>query len=161
MGEGAPEVVNAFIEIPVGSRNKYEYDPELGVIVRDRVLPGNIRFPADYGFIPSTVGTDGDPVDIILAAYDPAFPGCVVRGRVLGALEMSEEDEVEYNIFAVPDDDARFANFRSLDDLPEQNVLEIEQFFTAYKRMEGDGAEVRGWLDLGEACEVIRNSVRD
>jgi inorganic pyrophosphatase len=68
VGEEAPEIVNILVEIPSGSRNKYEYDPELGVMVRDRVLPGNIRFPADYGFIPSTVGPDGDPLDAVLAA---------------------------------------------------------------------------------------------
>lgn len=159
IGDDAPEMVNIMVEIPLGSRNKYEYDPDLGVLVRDRVLPGNIRFPADYGFIPSTAAEDGDPLDTILAAYDPAFPGCLVRGRVIGALEMVEAGDVERNIFAVPDDDPRFANVRNLQDLPEQNLRELEQFFTAFRRMEGDEeARVRGWLGAEEAREEIRRS---
>jgi inorganic pyrophosphatase len=159
MGEDAPEIVNVVVEVPVESRNKYEYEPELGVIVRDRVLPGNIRFPADYGFIPSTVGADGEPLDAMVAAYDAAFPGCIVKGRVIGALEMQEGEEREYNIFAVPSDDPRFEDIESLDDMPEQNLREIEQFFVAFKRMEGhEEAEVQGWCGMEEAHEIIRNS---
>ena len=159
MGGDAPEIVNILVEIPSGSRNKYEYDPDIGVLARDRVLPGNIRFPADYGFVPSTAGEDGDPLDAILAAYDPAFPGCIVRGRVIGALEMVEGGEVERNIFAVPDDDPRFADVRKLDDLPEQNLRELEQFFTAFRRLEGDEeAKVRGWLGPEDARAVIRKA---
>ena len=90
IGEDAPELVNVVIEVPVGSRNKYEYEPELGVIMRDRVLPGNVRFPADYGFLPSTESADGEPLDAMVAAYDPVFPGCVLKARVVGALEMDE-----------------------------------------------------------------------
>src|SRR5215204_6521657 len=108
IGEDAPELVNVVIEVPVGSRNKYVYAPDLGVIVRDRVLPGNVRFPADYGFLPSTESADGEPLDAMVAAYDPVFPGCVLKARVVGALEMDEGGETEYNIFAVPNDDPRF-----------------------------------------------------
>lgn len=161
IGENAPETVNVVIEVPVGSRNKYEYEPELGMIVQDRVLPGNVRYPADYGFVPSTEGADGEPLDIMVAAYDPVFPGCVVRARVIGALEMEEAGEPEYNIFAVPDGDPRFDDINDLEDLPEQNLREIEQFFTAFKRLEGDEeAEVKGWYGAKEAHEIIRRSAR-
>ena len=161
IGDDAPELVNVVVEVPVGSRNKYEYEPELGIIMRDRVLPGNIRFPADYGFVPSTESADGEPLDIMVAAYDPVFPGCVVRARIVGALEMDEAGEREYNIFAVPNDDPRFDDIKELDDMPEQNLREIEQFFVAFKRLEGDEqAEVQGWCGLDEAHEIIRNSAR-
>ena len=161
IGEDAPEVVNVVVEVPVGSRNKYEYEPELGAIVRDRVLPGNVRYPADYGFVPSTVSTDGEPLDIMVAAYDPVFPGCVLQARVIGALEMEGEGGTESNIFAVPDDDPRFDDIETLEDMPEQNLREIEQFFVAFKRLEGDEeAEVRGWRDLEEAHEIIRKCTR-
>ena len=161
IGEDAPEVVNVVVEVPVGSRNKYEYEPELGTIVRDRVLPGNVRYPADYGFVPSTVSTDGEPLDIMVAAYDPVFPGCVLQARVIGALEMEGEGGTESNIFAVPDDDPRFDDIETLEDMPEQNLREIEQFFVAFKRLEGDEeAEVRGWRDLEEAHEIIRKCTR-
>jgi inorganic pyrophosphatase len=161
IGEDAPEVVNVVVEVPVGSRNKYEYEPELGTIVRDRVLPGNVRYPADYGFVPSTVSTDGEPLDIMVAAYDPVFPGCVLQARVIGALEMEGEGGTESNIFAVPDDDPRFDDIETLEDMPEQNLREIGQFFVAFKRLEGDEeAEVRGWRDLEEAHEIIRKCTR-
>ncbi len=152
IGEDAPEVVNVVVEVPAGSSNKYEYDPELGTILRDRVLPGNIRYPADYGFLPSTESADGEPLDVMVAAHDPVFPGCMLKARVLGALEMKEAGETEYNIFAVPADDPRFEDVSSLEDIPEQNLREIEQFFVAFKRLEGDEeAEVRvgaGWRRL-------------
>ena len=161
IGEDAPELVNVVVEVPVGSRNKYEYEPELGVIVRDRVLPGNIRYPADYGFVPSTEGADGEPLDIIVAAYDSVFPGCVVQARVVGALEMTEAGESEYNIFAVPSGDPRVDDITNLEDMPEQNLHEIEQFFVAFKRLEGDeGAEVQGWCGPEETYEIVRQSTR-
>jgi inorganic pyrophosphatase len=161
IGEDGPGVVNVVVEVPVGSRNKYEYEPELGVIMRDRVLPGNIRYPADYGFIPSTEGADGEPLDVMVAAHDPVFPGCVVKARVIGALEMYEGGQVEYNVFGLPSDDPRFDDIETLDDMPEQNLREIEQFFTAFKRLEGDEeAEVKGWCGPEETYEIIRESTR-
>jgi len=162
VGEDAPEIVNAVVEIPVGSRNKYEYEPEMGAVMLDRVLPGNVRYPADYGFIPSTISTDSEPVDIVVAAYDPVFPGCVVRARIIGALRtVSGDGEEEPNVFAVPDDDPRFEDIRSLDDMPEQNVREIENFFVTSMHLEGDEeAEVRGWHSQEETYEIIRESSR-
>ena len=156
IGEEAPRVVNAVVEVPVGSRNKYEYEPELGVIVRDRVLPGAVRYPTDYGFIPSTLTDRGDPLDIVVAAYDPAFPGCLVRARPVGALHMSDSKGEERNVLAVPDDDPRFADINTLEDLPDQNLREIEEFFEVYKRLEGDEeVEIRGWLSPEETHELI------
>jgi inorganic pyrophosphatase len=160
IGEDAPRLVNAVIEVPVGSRNKYEYEPDLGVIVRDRVLPGAVRYPTDYGFIPSTMTHRGDALDIVVAAYDSAFPGCIVRARPIGALHINDSKGEEHNVFAVPDDDPRFADIHDLEDLPEQNLREVEQFFEVYKRLEGDKkVEIRGWLSLEETYGVIRESL--
>lgn len=161
IGEDAPRLVNAVVEVPVGSRNKYEYDPELGVMVRDRVLPGAVRYPTDYGFVPSTLTDRGDNLDIVVAAYDSAFPGCVVRARPVGALHMSDSGGEEYNVLAVPDDDPRFADIASLEDLPEQNLREIEQFFEVYKRLEGDeDVEIHGWLGIEKTHDLIRACAR-
>jgi inorganic pyrophosphatase len=102
----------------LGSRNKYEYEPDLGVIVRDRVLPGAVRYPTDYGFVPSTLTDRGDALDIVVAAYDPAFPGCVVRARPIGALHISDSKGEEHNVLAVPDDDPRFADIGALGTCP-------------------------------------------
>src|SRR5919107_1345964 len=101
VGEDAPEVVNAIVEVPVESRNKYEYEPEMGAVMLDRVLPGNVRYPADYGFIPSTISTDGEPIDIVVAAYDPVFPGCLIQARILGALDTLTSAGTEPNVFDV------------------------------------------------------------
>jgi inorganic pyrophosphatase len=156
IGEGAPRLVNAVVEVPVGSRNKYEYEPDLGVIVRDRVLPGAVRYPTDYGFVPSTLTDRGDALDIVVAAYDPAFPGCVVRARPIGALHIKDSKGEEHNVLAVPDDDPRFADIGALGDLPDENLREIEQFFEVYKRLEGDEeVEILGWVDLKETHELI------
>lgn len=161
IGEDAPQIVNAVVEVPVGSRNKYEYDPELGVMMRDRVLPGAVRYPADYGFVPSTTADDGDPLDIVVAAYDPAFPGCLVHARPVGALDMSDSNGRDRKILAVPEDDPRFADIQNLNDLPDQNLTEIEEFFEVYKRLEGDKeVEIHGWLSLAEAHRIIRDSAR-
>lgn len=110
-------------------------------MARDRVLPGSVRYPADYGFIPSTVADDGDPLDILIASYDPVFPGCVVQARPIGALHMKDDNGRDYKIFAVPNDDERFSDIHSLEDLPSQNLEEVEQFFTVYKKLEGDDAK--------------------
>jgi len=161
VGEDAPGLVNVVVEVPAGSRNKYEYEPELGVIMRDRVLPGNIRYPADYGFIPSTISTDGEPIDAVVAAYDPVFPGCLLKARVVGALQMGGEEGAEPNVLAVPSDDPRFDDIQTLEDLPEQNLHEIENFFVAFKRLEGDEeAQVQGWEGLEETHEIIQEGSR-
>ena len=161
IGEEAPQLVNAVIEVPVGSRNKYEYEPDLGVIMRDRVLPGAVRYPADYGFVPSTLTGRGDPLDIVVAAYDPAFPGCVVRPRPIGTLHIADSKGEEHNVLALPDHGPRFADILTLEDLPEQNLREIEEFFEVYKRLEGDEkVEIRGWLALDETHELIRECAK-
>ncbi len=161
IGEDAPQLVNAVIEVPVGSRNKYEYEPILGVIMRDRVLPGAVRYPTDYGFVPSTLTDRGDASDTVVAAYDPAFPGCVVRVRPIGALHIADSKGEEHNVLAVPDDDPRFADICALEDLPKESLREIEQFFEVYKRLEGDEeAQIRGWLGLDETHELIRESAQ-
>jgi len=128
VGEDAPEMVNAVVEVPVGSRNKYEYQPEFGLISRDRVLPGGVRYPTDYGLILSTVTDDGEPLDVMVAAYDPVFPGCVLRVRPVGVLDATDGSGADRTILAVPDDDPRFADIRELDDLSGENLREIEQF---------------------------------
>jgi inorganic pyrophosphatase len=161
IGEDAPEVVNAIVEVPVGSRNKYEYQPEFGLISRDRVLPGGVRYPTDYGFIPSTLTDDGEPLDVMVAAYDPVFPGCVLRVRPVGVLDATDGSGEDRTILAVPDDDPRFADIRELDDLSGENLREIEQFYATYKQLEGDEeVEIHSWLSKEEAQEIIHESTR-
>ena len=160
IGEHAPELVHAVIEIPLGSRNKYEYRPDMDVIMRDRVLSASVRYPTDYGFIPSTMTDDGDPLDILVAAYEPAFPGCVLLARPLGVLDMTDEKGRDYKIFAIPADDPRFAEITSLDGLPSHILREVEHFFEVYKQLEEKQVEVYGWQGLDRAHELIRKYAR-
>ena len=140
----------------MGSRNKYKYDEELGATALDQLLPGSLRYPADYGFIPSTETERGDALDVFVAAYDAVFPGCIVRVRPVGALETSDSKGHGFNIFAVPVGDPRFAGIESLDDLRGQSLLEVEQFYSTYKKLEGDdGVELLGWRSAEEAREII------
>lgn len=159
-GEQAPTIVNAVVEVTVGSRSKYEYDPDLGAMVRDRVLPGSMRYPMDYGFIPSTRAADGEALDVLVAAYDPAFPGCVLRARPIGVLDLDDVSGHDQNVFAVPVDDFRFADIDHLEDLPRQTLREIEQFFTVYKRLEGDEhVAIRGWRGVAQAHRLVRDAM--
>lgn len=160
IGEQAPELVHAVIEIPLGSRNKYEYRPGIDVIMRDRVLSASVRYPTDYGFIPSTMTDDGDPLDILVAAYEPAFPGCVLLARPLGVLDMTDEKGRDYKIFAIPADDPRFAEITSLDGLPSHILREVEHFFEVYKQLEEKQVEVYGWQGVDRAHELIRKYAR-
>ena len=144
----------------MGSRNKYEYERDLGVIMRDRVLPSAVRYPTDYGFVPSTLTDRGDALDIVVAAYDSAFPGCVVRARPIEALHITDSKGEEHNVLAVPDD-PRFAEINALENLPDENLREIEQFFEVYKRLEGDEeARIRGWIGFEDTQELIRECMQ-
>ena len=159
MGDDAPGVVNVVVEVPVGSRNKYEWDPQLGVLARDRVLPGAVRYPCDYGFVPSTEASDGDPLDVILAAYDAALPGSVVRARPVGVLDLTDASGRERMLLAVPADDPRFDDISDVDHMPEANLDEIADFFRTYKALEGDSdVEVHGWGDVDAAHELLRDA---
>lgn len=160
VGDESPHIVHVVVEVPLGSRNKYEYDAELDVLVRDRVLPGAVRYPVDYGFVPSTRAADGEPLDVILAAYDSAAPGSVVRARPIGVLHLDDASGEDENLVCVPADDDRFADFKDLADLPDANRREIEQFFVTYKQLEGDDeVAVKGWYDIDAAHELVRASV--
>lgn len=160
IGAHAPQLVHAVIEIPLGSRNKYEYRPDMDVIMRDRVLSASVRYPTDYGFIPSTLTDDGDPLDILVAAYEPAFPGCVLLARPLGVLDMTDEKGRDYKIFAIPADDPRFAEITSLDGLPSHILREVEHFFEVYKQLEEKQVEIYGWQGLDQAHALIRKYAR-
>jgi len=159
VGKGAPEVVNMVIEVPRGSGNKYEYDPELGVIKLDRVLPGAQFYPGDYGFIPSTLAEDGDPLDGIVLSTYPLLPGVVVEVRVVGLLLMEDEKGGDAKIIGVVAEDQRLDHIRDIADVPEGIKQEIQHFFETYKALEakkGKWVKVTGWRDRQAALEEVR-----
>jgi inorganic pyrophosphatase len=150
------ETVEAFVEIPKGSRNKYELDHRRNVLFLDRVLYSSVHFPTDYGFIPGTKADDGDPLDVLIIVEEPTFPGCRVRIRPIGVLMMRDEKGIDEKILAVPVADPRFNGITNLKDIQKHWLLEIENFFSVYKELEG-GKEtsVEGWKEAEEARAVL------
>lgn len=148
-------IVTAFIEIPRGSRNKYEYDEKNGRFLLDRVLYSSVHYPTDYGFVPETLAEDGDPLDVLVLVQEPTFPGCHIEARVLGGLDMHDEKGSDFKVLAVPTGDPRFDHVRSLSDVGEHWLREIETFFATYKQLEPKQTEVLGWHDLNETRETV------
>lgn len=149
------ETVDAFIEIPRGSRNKYEYDKEHRTFRLDRVLYSSVHYPSDYGYIPETLAEDGDPLDILVIVQEPTFPGCVIPARPIGGLDMEDEKGSDFKVVAVPINDPRYAEVTSMELAGGHWAREIEQFFSTYKELEGKTSEVRGWHDVARVAEVI------
>ncbi|MGO8951114.1 MAG: inorganic diphosphatase [Ktedonobacterales bacterium] len=147
--------VEATIEIPRGSRNKYEYDHQRGIFRLDRVLYSSMHYPTDYGFIDGTLSEDGDPLDVLVAVEEPTFPGCHVRVRPIAALWMSDEKGIDEKLLAVPVDDPRFKEITDLPHLPEHWPLEIAAFFRTYKDLQGEQTDVRDWMGMDEAWRLI------
>ena len=156
--DGLIEVV---IEIPRGSRNKYEYDHERHVMRLDRRLFTATTYPADYGFIPDTLAGDGDPLDALVLLEDPTFPGCWVQARPVALMWMQDEAGPDAKIICVVGDDPRWDHVQDIGDLPEHLRQEIEHFFTIYKALEpGKWADVRGFEGAAEAKAEIASSLR-
>ncbi len=147
--------VLAFIEIPRGSRNKYEYDEERGVFHLDRVLYSSVHYPTDYGFIPDTLAEDGDHLDILVLVQEPTFSGCMIEARPLGGLDMADEKGPDFKVLAVPVGDPRFSHYRSLEEVGDHWLKEIETFFATYKLLEPKQTDVLGWHTEGKAREMI------
>ncbi|GMX58431.1 MAG: inorganic diphosphatase [Candidatus Microsyncoccus archaeolyticus] len=150
--------INIFIEIPKGSSNKYELDKETNKIRLDRTLYSSVHFPFEYGFIENTLADDGDPLDVVVLATNPTFPGCVVPAKIIGMLNMEDESGLDYKIIAVPDDkiDPRFKEINDINDLKEHEKKEIQEFFEIYKRLEPNKwVKVTGFESREKAEEII------
>jgi inorganic pyrophosphatase len=152
------ENVHCLIEIPKGSRNKYEWDEELGAIKLDRFLFSSVVYPTDYGFIPRTLGEDGDPLDAMVCVSEPTFPGCVIRVKVIALFRMHDDKAVDDKVVCVPEHDPNWDFVQSKDDLPEPLRNEISHFFSIYKQPEGITVDVDGWFPREEALEVIEEA---
>jgi len=153
--------VEVIVEIPQGSRNKYEMDHETGRIRLDRMLFTSTRYPHDYGFIPDTLAEDGDPLDAMIMLEEPTFPGCLVTVRPVGVFWMTDEHGPDAKILTVPAYDRRCAGLQDLDDVPAHVTAEIGHFFDIYKALEpGKSTDVRGWQGHACALEEIDAALR-
>jgi inorganic pyrophosphatase len=158
-GPSAPEVVYAVIEIPKGSRNKYEYDKDMEAFALDRVLYSPFHYPAEYGIIPQTFYDDGDPMDIIVIMDQPTFPGCVIESRPIGMMKMIDGGDKDDKILSVPTQDPRFTEIKDINDISNHYLLEIAHFFEDYKRLEGKETEILGWEHADKAIKAIEHSM--
>lgn len=158
------ELLQVVIETPRGSRNKYSFDPEQRVFRLKSALPAGMVFPFDFGFVPSTTGGDGDPLDVLVLLEEPAFPGCVLLVRLLGAIEVeqTEKGKTKRNdrLIAVAEVSQLFANLKTVDDLPRQLRREIDEFFTTYHRLQGKQSRTLRWKNPAGAQPLIDQARR-
>jgi inorganic pyrophosphatase len=154
-GDGAPDEVNAVIEIPRGTTNKYEYDKQLNVFRLDRTLYSPVHYPGDYGFIPSTLSLDGDPLDVLVLVDAPSFPGCLMTVRPIGMLEMVDQGREDEKILAVGTSNPVLNDVRDYEQLYPHLLLEIEHFFTIYKELEAKTTKITGWQNAERARAMV------
>ena len=149
------DIVDALIEIPLGSKNKYELDKATGRIRLDRVLYAAMIYPAEYGIIENTLAPDGDPLDILVICSDPTFPGCIVPARVLGYLDMEDDGKLDYKLICVVVCDPRYDDVTQLEHLSPFVLKEIENFFSNYKILQGVTVKVGQYHGKSDALKII------
>jgi inorganic pyrophosphatase len=155
-------LVNAIIETPRGCQNKFDYDPKQGVFLLKKTLPMGTVFPFDFGFIPGTLAEDGDPIDVLVIMEDPAYPGCLIRIRLLGVLEATQEDDKGKKIrndrlVAVSDCSVLYQGIKNIDELNKSMISEIENFFIDYNKHEGRKFKPSGWKNSKKALQLIKS----
>jgi inorganic pyrophosphatase len=160
LGAKAPEVVNGVIEIPGKTRNKIQYDEALGVFRLDRTLYSPVEYPVEYGFLPSTLGGDGDPLDLLVLSSEPTFPGCVVEVRPVARLGFRDEEGQDAKILSVPVGDPRFRAVHDLKSVLPHTLREIEEFFRTYSALEKKKKVLKGWSGRTAALAEIRRAER-
>ena len=161
-GPKVPDIVYCIVEIPKGSRNKYEYSKTAGVIKLDRVLYSPLHYPSDYGLIPQTFYEDGDPLDIMVMINEPTYPGCVIEARPIGMFQMLDRGMPDDKILAVPATDPNFDDYHDLPDIPRHFLQEVAHFFQTYKQLEANGnIEPKGWVGAEVAKEQILRSIEN
>ena len=155
IGTKSPEEFNVIIEVPTGSNNKYEYNAEQDIFELDRVLFSSVHYPGCYGFIPQTLGGDGDPLDVVVLTGEPMITGSVLSVRPVGFLKMTDDKGQDEKILAVPVDDPRFNERCKLSDIRQHVLLEIEHFFKIYKELEKKFVDIDKWYDVEDTKKLI------
>ena len=159
IGKKSPKIVNAIIEIPKNTSNKYEYDEKLGVIKLDRILHSPFHYPFDYGFIPETRSPDGDHLDVLVITDSPVFPGCLLEVKVLGAMIMSDDKGLDEKILAVPIGNPIYKHYKKLSDVSPHFLREVEHFFADYKQLEDkEPSTIKGWVKRRDAYKIIKEA---
>lgn len=158
-GINPPDLLNVVVEIPRGSRNKYELDKKTGMLRLDRLLYSSVHYPGEYGFIPQTYAQDDDPLDALVMTTVPTFPGCVIEVRPLGIFRMTDRDEMDEKILCVPASDPLYDAYSGLESVAPHFLREVEHFFTTYKDLEGHRVHGMGWEDKSVARSIIAEAM--
>jgi inorganic pyrophosphatase len=159
-GKKAPATVNALIEIPQGSRSKYEVDKETGLLKLDRVIYSSFQYPVNYGFIPQTLGQDGDPLDILVLCSQTIQPLCLVEANVIGNMQMIDSGQMDDKIIAVAAKDPSVNHITRMEELPQHFLLELKNFFEQYKVLENKKVEIDTFQDQLIAYRVINEAIK-
>jgi len=161
-GDYPPQLLNMVIEVVSGSRDKYEYRSEWEAFVLDRVIPSSVVFPVEYGFVPQTCASDGDPLDIMALSFAPLAVGAIVKVRVIGELVMEDEEGVDSKILSVLANDRRFEGFNDISDVQKHQLTEIQEFFETYKRLQPCGwVKVKGWRNRKYAEKIVSEAIKE
>ena len=160
IGDNPPENLNAIIEIPRGSRAKYEIDKESGLIKLDRVIYASMYYPLNYGFIPQTLGEDHDPLDIVVLTQVSVVPRCMIPSRVIGVMRMIDRGEADDKIIAVAEQDASVSHIQDVSELPDFFRIELKHFFENYKALENKKVVVDEFLGKREAFDIVDKSIK-
>ena len=150
--------IDVVVEIPKGSRNKYEYDHEKKVIMYDLMIFSSMFYPSDYGFVPDTLALDGDPLDVLVLVTEPTFPGCVIEVKPIGLFRMRDEKGPDAKVLCVPVSDPNWNKMENLSDVNPHLIKEIEHFFQVYKDLEEKKVGIEGWEDKAAAIKAILES---
>jgi inorganic pyrophosphatase len=159
VGEYAPEAFNVVVEIPKGSLNKYEYDPKLNLFRLGRALESPFHFHGEYGFLPSTEGVDGCPLDALVMTKTPTFPGCIIEARAIGMFGMIDLGVEDLRLLCVPTCDSRFDWLADYRDLNQHELNDIKQFFLAYDEIHGKETITHEWLGVALAKEILLSAI--
>ncbi|HTU83969.1 MAG TPA: inorganic diphosphatase [Solirubrobacteraceae bacterium] len=153
------DVLVCIVEIPKGSRNKYEFDPSFGAIKLDRFVSASVVYPTDYGYVPDTLAPDGDPLDVLICVSEPTFPGCLVPAKTIGLFRLRDEKGPDDHVVCVPCHDPGWNEFDDVDQLPTQLRAEISHFFSVYKDLDQNRhSEVLGWGNRESGLRAIREA---
>lgn len=158
-GTDIPTVVNTIVEIPQGSRSKFELDNATGLFKLDRYLFSSLVYPGDYGFVPQTLAEDGDPLDVLVMVNEPTFTGCLIETRVVGLFLMKDRGANDFKVLGVPHSDPLFSEYQDLDNVPPHFLREVEHFFGTYKELEGVRTETLGWRSAADGVAEVKASV--
>ncbi|MDK2833193.1 MAG: inorganic pyrophosphatase [Methanolobus sp.] len=152
------QIESVIIEIPKGSRNKYEYDKEKKMIKFDRMLFSSMVYPCDYGFFPDTLALDGDPLDVLVLTWEPTFPGCLIDVHPVALFDMEDDKGRDEKILCVPESDPLWNHIESIEQVPPHLLKEIPHFFETYKHLENKHVKIIGWEDLDAAVQVLKEA---